>query len=214
MKESTHKEKVLKKIREALIHKTPLPFPQLDTVTEVYEPQKDDLEVVFAQEYTKNNGNFVFCLNEKEFIENLKALIGQKKWGVVSCFEKGLIDIFSVHNYNIINMAKDQSVTDAGITLCEALIARTGSVLLSTAQESGRVLPVYPPAHITVAYTDQIVYDLKEAIKNIQLKYQENMPSMINLASGPSRTADIEKTLVLGAHGPKEVYVFLIENRS
>ncbi len=214
MKESTSKEKVLKKIRKALIHKTPLPFPQLDAISEIYEQQKDDLEVVFAQEYNKNNGNFIFCVDEKEFIQNLTALADQKKWQVLSAFEKGLLDIFASHGFTRIKSGKDLATTDAGITLCEALVARTGSVLLSTSQASGRVLPVYPPAHITMAYTDQIVYDLKEAIKNIHLKYQGNMPSMINLASGPSRTADIEKTLVLGAHGPKEVYVFLIERKS
>jgi len=45
-------------------------------------------------------------------------------------------------------------------------------------------------------------------------KYNGNMPSMISIATGPSRTADIEKTLVLGAHGPKEVYVFFIDQPS
>ena len=43
-------------------------------------------------------------------------------------------------------------------------------------------------------------------------KYPDNYPSMISLITGPSRTADIEKTLVMGAHGPKELYVFLIED--
>lgn len=38
------------------------------------------------------------------------------------------------------------------------------------------------------------------------------MPSMVTLITGPSRTADIEKTLVMGAHGPKELYVFLLED--
>jgi L-lactate dehydrogenase complex protein LldG len=45
-------------------------------------------------------------------------------------------------------------------------------------------------------------------------KYNSNLPSMISIASGPSRTADIEKTLVLGAHGPKEVYLFFIDQHA
>ena len=45
----------------------------------------------------------------------------------------------------------------------------------------------------------------------MQIKYKKNLPSFITLATGPSRTADIEKTLVVGIHGPKEVYVFLLE---
>ena len=45
----------------------------------------------------------------------------------------------------------------------------------------------------------------------MQEKYKNNLPSLITFATGPSRTADIEKTLVVGVHGPKEVYVFLID---
>jgi L-lactate dehydrogenase complex protein LldG len=55
------------------------------------------------------------------------------------------------------------------------------------------------------------VYDVKDAIALLQDKYREQMPSMISFATGPSRTADIEKTLVVGAHGPKEVYCFLLD---
>jgi L-lactate dehydrogenase complex protein LldG len=46
----------------------------------------------------------------------------------------------------------------------------------------------------------------------VQTKYPTLLPSMINMITGPSRTADIEKTLVLGAHGPKELMLFLIED--
>jgi L-lactate dehydrogenase complex protein LldG len=42
-------------------------------------------------------------------------------------------------------------------------------------------------------------------------KYKNDLPSLITFATGPSRTADIEKTLVVGVHGPKEVYLFLVE---
>jgi L-lactate dehydrogenase complex protein LldG len=55
------------------------------------------------------------------------------------------------------------------------------------------------------------MYDLKDAFVFLKEKYQKGMPSLISFASGPSRTADIEKTLVTGVHGPKEVYCFLVE---
>ncbi|MOA49007.1 Lactate utilization protein C [compost metagenome] len=56
--------------------------------------------------------------------------------------------------------------------------------------------------------------DLKDAFALLKEKYEEHLPSNITVISGPSRTADIEKTLVLGAHGPKEFYVFLIDDSS
>ena len=82
---------------------------------------------------------------------------------------------------------------------------------MSAAQQSGRTVSVYTPVHICIAYVDQLVYDIKDALLLIKQKYAGNIPSLITFASGPSRTADIEKTLVVGVHGPKEVYLFLID---
>jgi L-lactate dehydrogenase complex protein LldG len=92
------------------------------------------------------------------------------------------------------------------------LVARTGSIVLSSATESGRSTSVYAPVHICIAYTSQLVYDIKDALVSVQLKYGANLPSLITLATGPSRTADIEKTLVVGVHGPKEVFLFLVDD--
>jgi L-lactate dehydrogenase complex protein LldG len=52
---------------------------------------------------------------------------------------------------------------------------------------------------------------VKDALVLMKEKYKDNLPSLITFATGPSRTADIEKTLVVGVHGPKEVYCFLVD---
>ena len=84
---------------------------------------------------------------------------------------------------------------------------------MSAAQESGRTTSVYAPVHICIAYTNQLVFDIKAGLQLIKEKYISQLPSLITFASGPSRTADIEKTLVTGVHGPKEVYLFLVESK-
>lgn len=71
---------------------------------------------------------------------------------------------------------------------------------------------IFPPLHIVIASKDQLVATLEEAYSNIQQKYIDDLPSQIALVTGPSRTADIEKTLVLGAHGPRELWVFLLHS--
>ena len=91
-------------------------------------------------------------------------------------------------------------------------MARTGSIVLSAAQESGRSTSVYAPIHICIAWSHQLVPDIKDALQGMRDKYGEKLPSQIVFATGPSRTADIEKTLVVGVHGPKEVYLFLVES--
>jgi L-lactate dehydrogenase complex protein LldG len=83
---------------------------------------------------------------------------------------------------------------------------------LSSASQSGRTVSVYASVHICIAYTSQLIYDIKDGLSLLKNKYQNNIPSLITLATGPSRTADIEKTLVVGVHGPKEVFCFLVND--
>ena len=65
---------------------------------------------------------------------------------------------------------------------------------------------------MVIAYASQLVLELKDAFKLLKTKYGEKLPTLISNITGPSRTADIEKTLVLGAHGPKELIVFLLDD--
>ena len=204
MATSPAKENILKKIRQALSHPVPLPFPQSEGTNSVFNPATDDLEIIFAQEFTHLLGKFAFCTDEKDMQQQLQQLIDQKKWTKIYCSEDKWNATFS----NTI----DLPVCDASITGCEYLIARTGSIVLSAAQQSGRTVSVYAPIHICIAYTNQLVYDIKDGLQLMKEKYAGNMPSLISFATGPSRTADIEKTLVTGVHGPKEVYCFLVES--
>lgn len=181
----------------------PLPFPQSEGTNSVFLPATDDLEVIFAQEFTQLQGKFAFCTSEADMEQQLKQLIATKEWTKIYCSE----DKWNASFSNTINLAG----CDAAITGCEYLVARTGSIVLSAAQQSGRTVSVYAPVHICIAYTSQLLYDVKDALLQLKEKYAGNIPSQISFATGPSRTADIEKTLVTGVHGPKEVYCFLVE---
>jgi L-lactate dehydrogenase complex protein LldG len=99
-----------------------------------------------------------------------------------------------------------------GLTSCEALVARTGSLVVAPATASGRRLSIYPDQHIVLARPSQAVAEIGDALRAVQTRYGENLPSMLSLTTGPSRTADIEKTLVLGAHGPRRLTLFLLED--
>jgi L-lactate dehydrogenase complex protein LldG len=212
MKVSHAKENILKKIRQALSHPVPVPFPKSEGNNSVFQPQVDELEIQFAEEFTRLLGKFAFCVNEEDLARQLKGLLTEKKWENIYCREEKLFHIISqVAPYQIDHPALADC--DASITTCEYLVARTGTIVLSSAQQSGRTVSVYAPVHICIAYTDQLVYDVKEALQLLKTKYEGNIPSSITFATGPSRTADIEKTLVVGVHGPKEVYLFLIDKQ-
>jgi L-lactate dehydrogenase complex protein LldG len=213
MKLSPAKENILKKIRQALSQSTPIPFPQSEGNNSVFELAKQEPEIEFAEKFTKLQGKFIFCVDQNELLSQISSLIAHNKWTDIFCKEEKLTQIFNEKFAPIISERK-LSDCDAAITSCEALIARTGSIVMSTAQQSGRTVSVYAPVHICIAYTNQLVYDIKDGLQMLKEKYQNNLPSLITFASGPSRTADIEKTLVVGVHGPKEVYVFLVDEQS
>ncbi|MEO6328433.1 MAG: LUD domain-containing protein [Ginsengibacter sp.] len=211
MKSTSSKEIILKKIRQALTNSVPVPFPKSEGNTSVFQPQSEDLEVEFAGEFTKLLGKFAFCMNEEDLTFQLKQLLTEKKWKNIYCVEDKLIPLTELSGLE--NNLPSLYDCDAAITSCEYLIARTGSIVLSSAQQQGRTVSVYASVHICIAYTDQLVYDVKDGLQLLKAKYEGNIPSMITFATGPSRTADIEKTLVVGVHGPKEVYLFLVDER-
>lgn len=210
MKETTSKEKMLKKIRKALLEKRDNPYPQLEEAP-LYEPYDDFLEVLFAEQLSLVAGKFIFCEDEIQFVENLLLLADEKNWRKIYCWEPELQNLLQNFEFPFYSTDKDFLQAEVGITLCESLIARNGSVLVSNGTAAGRRLSIYPHHHIVVAYTSQLVLDLKDALAKIKAKYADRLPTMISTITGPSRTADIEKTLVLGAHGPKELIVFLLE---
>ena len=208
---SPSKENILKKIRKALSHSTPLPFPKSEGNDSVYQPLQQELAVEFAEQFSKLQGKFIYCLNYHELSSQLNAIVASQQWSKIFCREEKLKAILRQHLFD--NFADvELKDCDVSITGCEAVVARTGSIVLSAAQESGRTVSVYAPIHICVAYTNQLVYDIKDALQGIKDKYVSKLPSLITFATGPSRTADIEKTLVVGVHGPKEVYLFLVES--
>ena len=99
---------------------------------------------------------------------------------------------------------------DAGLTTCEAIVAQTGSILVSSATNGGRALSILPHAHVVVARADQVVGDLTDAFALLRSRHGDRLPSMLSFITGPSRTGDIERILVLGAHGPKELILILV----
>jgi L-lactate dehydrogenase complex protein LldG len=210
MNVSPAKENILKRIRKALSHSTPLPFPASEGTQPVFHPLSQEIEVEFAEQFTKLQGKFIYCINSQEFAFQLASLVKKQDWQKLFCVEENVIS-------PVADQLADRVVKtgladcDAAITGCEFLVARTGSIMLSAAQAGGRTASVYAPIHICVAYTSQLVYDIKDAIQAARNKYGQQLPSLITFATGPSRTADIEKTLVVGVHGPAEVYLFLIE---
>lgn len=213
-KTSKSKENILSRIRKDLNKQSlPIPYPEIEQQQhkEIYSNSDASAEETFAANFNKLDGKFVFCDNEKDLLEKINTLYESRNWKKMVCAEEHILKLFTQNESNIAEPADDNPESaDACITGCEMLVARTGSVILSSKQHMGRTSSVFYPVHIIVARTGQVVHDISNAIDGLKKKYGNELPSMMNLNTGPSRTADIEKTLVVGVHGPGEVFCFYI----
>ncbi|HNB81887.1 MAG TPA: LUD domain-containing protein [Chitinophagaceae bacterium] len=206
------REIILSRIRKALKENpVEMPFPEAEKKNDIFPAAAAPPEELFAAAFNALGGRFVYCTGPLELCQQLEVLSDNLNWKKIHCRDRALLELFKNHELDIVQEAGDMNDIEVGISLCEFAIARTGSLLVSAAQDSGRALPVYAPVHIAVVYSRQLVYDIADAISGMKEKYGDQLPSMMALTTGPSRTADIEKTLVVGVHGPKEVYVFLVD---
>lgn len=99
------------------------------------------------------------------------------------------------------------AAADAGITGADALLAETGTVVISSGPGKSRLVPLLPPVHIALASTSSLTADLF----TWTAARGQAMPSSLTLVSGPSKTADIEQTMAIGVHGPKRLIVILYD---
>lgn len=179
---------------------------------EEYLPEIDDLpELIFARNLVKVNGKFAYCSDKKELLTELSKLFQDQAWESVFSVEESIsqfLDMAGIPFTADMDRIKEIEVV---VTGCEFLIARTGSVLVSSQQIHGRRLFGYAPVHVVIAFSSQLKNELGEGLAGLREKYS-SLPSLISTITGPSRTADIEKTLVHGMHGPEELYVFLVND--
>jgi L-lactate dehydrogenase complex protein LldG len=145
------------------------------------------------------------------------GLARERTWGRVAWHPHPLVETVATAlpcpTYRVDAAGFDKNMLescDAGITACEAVVAQTGSLLVSSRTCGGRSLSILPHVHIVIATLDQIVATLADALHEAKERHDGRMPSMLSFITGPSRTGDIERILVLGAHGPKELFVVLV----
>jgi L-lactate dehydrogenase complex protein LldG len=210
MEASSAKESILKNIRKALTQPAVQPYPGHEKAGFSFPAPHEDLAVLFAEKFTALLGRFSFCENEEDLVSQISALVAERSWTEVYCADENIAAAMRSFGFSSLT-EKPLSQADVAITKCELLVARTGSMVLSSKESSGRTTSVYAPVHICIAKASQLVYDVKDALAAMQHKYGGVLPSQVSFATGPSRTADIEKTLVVGVHGPKEVFCFLLD---
>jgi L-lactate dehydrogenase complex protein LldG len=178
----------------------------------------------FGQELTTLEGHFMTCTSPvlSEQILNLlreKGIQNILAWDESHLPRNFISDLISagiqVHSLpDAINLNKDagfgSNLPRAGITGASAAIAETGTLVLPGGEGRSPLVSLLPEIHIAIFNIQDLYPDLSSVIHFEELL---QAPSTA-LISGPSRTADIEMTLTIGVHGPRELYVFCVDDRS
>lgn len=211
MEDSTTREKVLKRIRAALLSKSQHPFPKVSLDSQIFHQTDEDPLLVFAEQSVESGARFFLIESELEFAEAVVNLCIQHKWKHIFCVEDGLSNLLTECALPHHVLPENMEQMDVALSTCECLVARTGSVIISSKNQS-RSVPALAPVHVILGKASQLALDLKDAIGWLRHKYSK-LPASLSIITGPSRTADIEGTLVTGAHGPAQLYVFVIDDR-
>lgn len=201
---------ILARLKAAQENRGEIEVKYPDFTSPIYHPLNESLSQEFKTNLEIIGGQVILCKSKSEIANQLKLICEEKNRNRLFCTDLKLQKLI----HSSIQIDSDESSfreLNIGLTGCEFLVAHLGSVLISSAQISGRRLNVFPETHIVVADESQLTDYLDQAIEKLQIKYKNELPSLISNITGPSRTADIEKTLVMGMHGPKSVIVILSE---
>lgn len=185
------RQNILGRVRTAL--RVPAHKPLKSTGVPIYPPIQD-IERYFREQFIHLKGEIIETADQlRAFLATFHAIATDGSELVRQVVAE---DTASLRN------------SDIGVTACDCLVAQTGSIFVTTPSAGGRALSVLPPVHLVIARRDQLLPDLTAAFALLRQRYGHRWPSQLTLITGPSRTADIEKILVMGAHGPKRLALY------
>ena len=181
MKDNRLKEQVLKDIREALMNKNTVGDCEIASTdgSTFIDAGCDDLSVLFAQNFTQRGGTMYYCYNEEDIHARIKEI--QKKHGdmVIGCASENLTSFLGHLNIENRCTCEPNMHYPLGATLCEALIAWQGGIVISSNQGLGVTMSTLPEALVVLTFTSQVVTDWEQANERLKSLYNEYPESLI-----------------------------------
>jgi L-lactate dehydrogenase complex protein LldG len=198
------------------VHKLPTLPLTAATVSDVSDQRS--LVDKFKRQLESVGGHCIVVSDESKLTSELRHVIGEIEANGLESRRLALSDsplLGAVardleadgHEVVVTPSASDLFQFDVGITTAQTAIAETGTLVLEQARERNRFVSLLPPVHIAIVDVGDICTTLTEAIT--RARNECDTSSAITFITGPSRTADIELTLTIGVHGPKELYVIV-----
>ena len=208
--ENPGRERILTRVRNALAASAapPSQAPRRP----IFAPVGDTLERL-KRECEANKTELILASDEVASAAAVESVLDSLPQGEIFLQDspqlRSLTRMFMVpRNERWSSEGAPSEASQATISGCELLVALTGSIVVS-AGCGGRGASVVAPCHIVVARLEQLVPDLEAALARVRELGIDARNSFVGLITGSSRTADIEKILVLGAHGPRRLVLVL-----
>ena len=225
----TAREEILARIKRALKRNDQPPAARSEGNSAPQINKRDEqseLAKRFELELTRIGGRFHIARTAGavcDYVENLvsikqtKTVIG---WDAAVISKTRLSERLERSGVQFISNDERRSETEfinkaveagIGITAVDYALADTGTLVLITGAGRARSVSLLPPVHVAILKPEQIIAGLDELIP--RLNADRDLASAVIFITGPSRTADIELTLVVGVHGPQELHVVLLDSR-
>jgi len=205
---------VIESIRNSLGRGTGTPLLRRPEIFPARQPESVDVEIdQFLNEVNKLSGVGKH-ITTQEIAERLKELVCSENihkatlWDTDLLKQLGIEDLLRETGVELIspNASKQEmELCDLGITECDYLLPETGTIVLRSSNKKPRGVSLLPRIHLAIVIPQQLRADLHQVFAEAKDAHY------LVFVTGPSRTADIELTVTLGVHGPKELYVWMLK---
>jgi L-lactate dehydrogenase complex protein LldG len=214
----TSRDTILQGVRNAVSKGPRLAAPPVPEVWPRENPAPAQMAERFAKELADVHGETIRCATMEEAQRKLTELAAEAQWTSLGCMDRPLVRqlaaglpaglaAWSAADWQPRRMAE----LSVSVVEPELLLADTGSCLIACATPQDRLLCYLPPACVVIVRVDQLVEHLPAAWTTIAPRVADpELRGEFVIVTGPSRTADIEKILILGVHGPKRLVVLLV----
>jgi len=217
---STDRDRILARLHASGTEQTVVPVAEAPPDSSFDRQEKiDQLTALMTAMKTE-----IYIVKSSDWADTFKTLAQERGWKQVlygpaspigstieAAWKSDTGDLPSLVSYAepVESFKQDLFEIDAGITSTLGGIADVGAIVLWPTENEPRLMSLVPPVHVAVLEADTIHNSLADIIS--AQNWADGMPTNTLLISGPSKTADIEFTLVFGVHGPKELILFILE---
>ena len=193
---------------------------EADQVQKLIDENRADLITQFKSELKNVNTNIIETRNENQIRKSLLKLTKEKELKSFSIWESEYLKELNLkqelkdNGLKLVTAKNKNRIanSDIGITEVDYAIADTGTLVLLTNKNQPRTISLLPPIHLAVVRPENLVRNINDLFIILKSKLDlDDITSCMTFITGPSRTADIELNLTLGVHGPKELYVTILQ---